>query len=270
MRRVTASEYAHLAVGVAVLLAVALVVLRVARIPTGTAPLTAVLRGAAQLAVVAAVLRGALTRWWAVPLVLLVMLTVAVATSSRRLSGLAGAGRAVALAAVLGAGTALGVVFATGTLPFSTRYLVALGGIVIGATMTGATLTGRRLRGGLLDRWEEVEGWLALGATHRHAASRIARDAVREALVPGLDQTRTTGLVTLPGAFIGALLGGASPVQAARFQIVVLAALLCAQAIVGVVVIRFLGAPRVQPGQLSSRARPTRTARALPGPAHRS
>jgi len=31
------------------------------------------------------------------------------------------------------------------------------------------------------------------------------------ALVPGLDQTRTVGLVTLPGAFVGVLLAGASP-----------------------------------------------------------
>ena len=47
--------------------------------------------------------------------------------------------------------------------------------------------------------------------------------------MPALDQTRTVGLVTLPGAFIGALLGGASAVGAARFQIVVLVGLLCAR-----------------------------------------
>jgi len=62
--------------------------------------------------------------------------------------------------------------------------------------------------------------------------------------VPVLDQTRATGLVTLPGAFIGALLAGASPVQAARFQVVVLASLVCAQAVVAVVLVHLLGAPR--------------------------
>jgi putative ABC transport system permease protein len=65
-----------------------------------------------------------------------------------------------------------------------------------------------------------------------------------------MDQTRTTGLVTLPGAFIGALLGGANPTQAARFQLVVLAAILAAQAIVAVLVVTLLGAPTVLPADL--------------------
>ncbi|MGN6088656.1 MAG: ABC transporter permease, partial [Actinomycetales bacterium] len=71
----------------------------------------------------------------------------------------------------------------------------------------------------------------------------VVRLAAAEALVPGLDQTRTTGLVTLPGAFVGALLGGANPLQAARFQLVVLAGLLCAQATTAVVLTWLLGAP---------------------------
>ena len=50
------------------------------------------------------------------------------------------------------------------------------------------------------------------------------------ALVPALDQTRTVGLVTLPGAFVGMLLGGASPVQAGVVQLVVLVGLLAAEA----------------------------------------
>ena len=85
--------------------------------------------------------------------------------------------------------------------------------------------------------------WLAIGATPREAVRDIARAAAAEALVPGLDQTRTVGLVTLPGAFVGALLGGASPVAAARFQLVVLVGLLCAQVITATVVVNVQGAP---------------------------
>ena len=69
----------------------------------------------------------------------------------------------------------------------------------------------------------EVEAWLSLGATPTQAHEEIGREAVRESLLPNLDQTRSTGLVTLPGAFVGALFGGASPAQAAQFQLVVLA-----------------------------------------------
>jgi len=145
------------------------------------------------------------------------------------------------------------VVFAVGVLPLSARYAVALGGIVLGGTMTSATLAGRHLLTGLHARRDEVEAWLSLGATPRRAVLDVAREAVRESLVPTLDQTRTTGLVTLPGAFIGALLGGASPVDAARFQLVVLAALVCTGSVVGVLVTALLGASRQLPAATGER-----------------
>jgi hypothetical protein len=71
------------------------------------------------------------------------------------------------------------------------------------------------LLAGLRASRQEVEAWLSLGATPRQAGLDVARHAAGEALVPAIDQTRTTGLVSLPGAFVGALLGGASRFQAA-------------------------------------------------------
>jgi putative ABC transport system permease protein len=60
-------------------------------------------------------------------------------------------------------------------------------------------------------------------------------------MLPGLDQTKSTGLVTLPCAFVGALFGGASPAQAAQFQLVVLAGIALAMLITGVTVTRLVG-----------------------------
>jgi UDP-glucose/iron transport system permease protein len=76
----------------------------------------------------------------------------------------------------------------------------------------------------------------------RQATADLVAVAVGEALVPALDQTRTTGLVTLPGAFVGALFGGASPLAAARFQLVVLVGLLAAESVAAVVLLRLLAA----------------------------
>jgi putative ABC transport system permease protein len=108
-------------------------------------------------------------------------------------------------------------------------------------------LTGRRLADSLQRRREEVEGWLAIGATPREAVRDLARASVFDALVPALDQTRTVGIVTLPGAFVGALIGGAGAIGAARFQLAVLVALLCAEAITAVVLIWLIGAPETLP-----------------------
>nr|WP_269326535.1 ABC transporter permease [Kineosporia mesophila] len=237
----------RLGLGVLTLIGLTWLVLRVARVPLGWGPAWAVVRGAAQLALVGLALRGVFNAPPFVALALTMMLTVAIHTAARRLKALPGALSAVALACSSAAIGTLVVIFALGMLDLSARYLVALGGIVIGGTMLAATLTGRRLAAGLESERDEIEGLLALGATPRQATARICRRSVAEAMMPVIDQTRTTGLVTLPGAFIGALLGGADPMDAARFQLVVLCALIHAQAISGVVVAYRLGAPTQLP-----------------------
>jgi putative ABC transport system permease protein len=237
----------RLAVGLLILLAIAVAVLTAARVAQRRAILLASARAAVQLTVVALALRGVFAAPGFVVLVLAVMFGVATWTAGRRLRGLSGARRAVVVACGAGAVVAIGLICGLPILDRSARTLVAVSGIVVGGTMTAATLTGRRLLDGLRRRREEVEGWLALGATPRQAVLPIAREAASEALVPAIDQTRTVGLVTLPGAFVGALLGGASAVQAARFQIVVLVGLLCAESITAVVLARLLGAPQTLP-----------------------
>jgi putative ABC transport system permease protein len=237
----------RLAVGLVVLAAVAVAVLTVGRVGQRRAVLVAAVRAAAQLTVVALALRGVFAAPVFVVLVLAVMFGVATWTAARRLRGTPVAGRAAVLACGAGAVVAVGTICGLPVLDRSVRTLVAVSGIVVGGTMTAATLTGRRLTEGLRRRRDEVEAWLALGATPRRAVQDIARDAAAEALVPALDQTRTVGLVTLPGAFVGALLGGASAEGAARFQLVVLVGLLCAESITAVLLAWLLGAPRVLP-----------------------
>lgn len=204
-------------------------------------------RAAVQLVLIGLVLRLVFRHPVAVGAVLLMMLGIACWTARGRLRELPGAGRAVFAAGVAGAGPSLAVVFGTGAVPFSARYVVALGGIVLGGTMTACTLAGRQLLAGIRSRQEEVEGWLALGATPRQAIADIVRTSIGEALLPAIDQTRTVGLVTLPGAFVGALFGGAGPAAAARFQLVVLIGLLAAETASAVTVTWLLGAPQVLP-----------------------
>ncbi len=249
---ITAGEVTRGLIAVALLLAVTYAVLRFASVEVGWAPLTAVVRGGLQLTLVGLALRGVLNAPPTVALALVVMLTVASWTAAGRLSDLGRVWRPVAISMIAGVAVSLVIVFAVDALPFNARYVVALSGIVIGNAMTGATLAGRHLLAGLRSRRDEIEGWLALGATPRQAVRDVARASAGEALVPLMDQTRTTGIVTLPGAFIGALLGGADPTQAARFQLIVLVSLLATEAIVATLVVHFLGAPEQIPGAPSS------------------
>lgn len=237
----------RLGLGLVVLMALACTALGLAGVHHRRSVVVASVRAAVQLAIVAAALRGVFAAPAAVVAVIAVMFTVSTITAARRLAGHDGALRAVVLACAAGATPAIAVVVGLPTLSRDVRTLVAVSGIVLGGTMTAATLTGRRLIEGLHRRRDEIEAWLSIGATAREAVRPIARDSAFEALVPALDQTRTVGLVTLPGAFVGALLGGANAEQAARFQIVVLVALLCAEAITATVLAWLLGAPATLP-----------------------
>lgn len=227
-------------IGIALLVALAAVVLRYAGAGGWWVPALAVLRGGLQLAALSIVLTGVITDPLWVGIALAVMFSVASTTSARRISWGWRRFGIIASAMLAGVASTLVIIFASGAVDLAPRYLLALGGILIGNSMTVATLAARRVREGIDEHWDEVEGWFALGATPRQATAGFARRAIGEALVPSTDQTKTTGLVTLPGAFIGAIFGGLDPIEAGRFQIVVLAGILAAGTITSVIVARGL------------------------------
>jgi UDP-glucose/iron transport system permease protein len=237
----------RLALVLVVLIAVGGAVLRLGGVPQGRSVVTASLRAVVQLSIVAAALRGVFAAPTTVIAVIAVMFGVAVWTAGRRLRGHTHALRSVVVACGAGSALTIAIIVGVPALSRDLRTLVAVSGIIIGGTMSAATLTGRRLADGLRRRRDEVEAWLSIGASPRRAVRDIARDSVFEALVPALDQTRTVGLVTLPGAFVGALIGGGDAVFAARFQIVVLVGLLCAESIAAVILAWLIGAPATLP-----------------------
>ena len=54
-------------------------------------------------------------------------------------------------------------------------------------------------------------------------------------MIPLIDQTKTTGLVTFPGVLVGSLVAGAEPVDAVRLQLVLLWILLGAVALAALI-----------------------------------
>ncbi|MGY3064155.1 putative ABC transport system permease protein [Streptomyces sp. TE3672] len=133
----------------------------------------------------------------------------------------------------------------TGLVPVRGIALIPVTGILIGGALTATVLGGRRALDELTTRRGEVEAGMALGLLDRDARLEIARPAASDALLPGLDQTRTVGLVTLPGAFVGMLLGGASPVQAGAVQLFVLVALMAVQAVAVTTVLELVARGRL-------------------------
>ena len=113
-----------------------------------------------------------------------------------------------------------------GVLPATGLALIPSAGIMIGGAMNTTSLTGRRALDELTSRRGEVEAAMSLGLSNHQARMEICRTAASTALIPALDQTRTVGLVTIPGAFVGMVLGGASTTDAAVMQLFVLISIL--------------------------------------------
>jgi putative ABC transport system permease protein len=167
---------------------------------------------------------------WSALLVLAVMFAAASATSAKR-SGAGRSGVWLALAIAAGVGATLPIMLITTVLPLAPAALVPVGGILMGNTMAAVSQAAQRGLRELKERHEEVEGGLALGMTDRQARIDIVREGATDALHPGVDQTKTVGLVALPGAFVGVLLATGSPVQAGAAQLLVLVGQITAQAL---------------------------------------
>jgi putative ABC transport system permease protein len=222
-----------------VLLAVAAAA--IGRLGVDRAVATAAVRAILQLGVVSLLITRVLRTWWATAGFITLMIAVAAATSARRVSTLR---RGWPVAAPIAAGAlpvGAGIV-ASGAMPTTTIAVLPVAGILIGGAMTATSLAGRRALDELRNRHGEYEAALALGFLPRDAALEVCRPTAGQALVPALDQTRTVGLVTLPGAFVGVLLGGGSAVQAGATQVLVLVALLAVEAIAAAVTVELVAA----------------------------
>jgi putative ABC transport system permease protein len=231
--------YVRLAAVVVLLAGLAALVNRLGGLQFAREDLVAAARATVQLALVGVVIAVVLRSWWLTGLFVLLMLGVAALTSGRRLvpTGRWWWALAPVAAGAVPVGAAL---LLSGLIPIQEVAVVPVVGILIGGAMTATTLAGKRTLDALRQRHGEVEAALSVGLETRDARILVARDDAGLALVPGLDQTRTVGLVTLPGAFVGMLLGGASPLQAAAVQLLVLIALLLVQALSVVVTVELL------------------------------
>jgi putative ABC transport system permease protein len=210
---------------------------------------TATVRAFAQLLIVAFIIDRVFDSIALTAIGLIVMAAAAMWTSSRRLKGVP---RTLEVAAVsIGSGTLVAVVvlFGAGVFPAEPRWLIPITGMLIGNTMIVTSLAGGRIRDEIADKTLEVEARLALGVPANDAMRSYVRRACTAAMIPIIDTTKNVGLIHLPGAFVGMVLGGARPLEAAQVQLIVLFMLLGAVAISGITTALLTARAFVAPGE---------------------
>jgi putative ABC transport system permease protein len=214
--------------------------------------LVAATRMVIQLLVVGLVLRSAFAL--ASPALTLGLVLVMVAIAARevavrpeqrlvQLGNYAIAGVSVALATAITAILAL----TTAIRPhpwYDPHYAIPLAGIITGNVLNAASLALDSLLSGVVRERPAIEAQLALGATIRQALSRLIRQSIRRALLPMINTMSAAGVVTLPGIMTGQILAGLDPVQAVKYQILLMF-LLSGGGGLGAAAAVFLGARRL-------------------------
>jgi putative ABC transport system permease protein len=250
------------AVTVVVLVAVFAVaatgVLRLQGLPLARGVPGAAVRALLQLLAVAGLITAVLGSVPASLGLVAVMAGVATVTAARRVTRHR-SGALLGVPVLIGPAALLAVLVLTGLVPWRGAALVPAAGILIGGAMTVTGQAGRLSANALRDSWDVWEQALALGLSRRTATLLVIRAPAGNALLPVLDQTRTVGVVTLPGTFVGLLLGGASPLVAAGAQLVVLVGLVLVEAVALGLTTEAVarGLIRIDPGQ--DRTRKDRT-----------
>jgi len=105
---------------------------------------------------------------------------------------------------------------------YQPQYAIPLLGMMLGNTMTGIALALDRLTDSAWQQRGIIEARLLLGHDWRSAIRDMARDSVRVGLMPMINAMAAAGLVSLPGMMTGQILSGTPPLEAVKYQILIM------------------------------------------------
>jgi putative ABC transport system permease protein len=224
--------------------------------------LVAAVRAAVQLVAVGALLQWLFTHaglagslgWIAA------MILVAGGVSARRGAGLPHVRMVSTAAVAIAVVVTLGLLVVAHVVTTQPRVLVPIGGMVVSGALQATSLTLLRVRESAVESRPQVEARLVLGQSGAEAFAPQLRSALRTALVPTIDTTKVVGLISLPGAMTGLIIAGVAPLDAIRYQIVVMYMLLGAWAIASLAAARLVERLLFDDAQrlVAVRARPPR------------
>ena len=119
---------------------------------------------------------------------------------------------------------------------FEPIYVIPLMGMVIGNTMNTVHLALDKIIDMVKSERDVLWGYLALGASEIEALRPFIKNAVKSAVIPQMNRTKSVGVIFIPGAMVGMLLSGANPIYAAEIQIIIMWMVLSSAIISGILI----------------------------------
>jgi putative ABC transport system permease protein len=105
---------------------------------------------------------------------------------------------------------------------YAPQVVIPLLGIILGNVMNGVSVSLNALNTAIVRERAAIEARLALGADRYTALKPLLRSALRSGMIPIINQMSAAGIITLPGMMTGQILAGMEPVEAAKYQILIL------------------------------------------------
>jgi putative ABC transport system permease protein len=105
---------------------------------------------------------------------------------------------------------------------YAPQYAIPLLGMVLGNTMNGIALGLDRLTQEASNDAQMLEARLALGQDWHETIADTRREAIRVGMIPIINAMAAAGIVSLPGMMTGQILAGTPPVEAVKYQILVM------------------------------------------------
>ncbi len=105
---------------------------------------------------------------------------------------------------------------------YKPQYCIPMLGMLLGNTMTAIALGLDRLTQTTWEQRQIIETRLTLGQTWQQSIHDVRRDSLRSALIPLINTMSIIGLVSLPGMMTGQILAGNNPLDAVKYQILIM------------------------------------------------
>ncbi|KAL7413301.1 hypothetical protein BDY24DRAFT_389597 [Mrakia frigida] len=102
------------------------------------------------------------------------------------------------------------------------NQFIPVSGMLLGNAISAIGVGSSTILKEFTDNRDKIETYLAMGASRFEACKPVARDALKLALLPTVNQMSVIGLISIPGLMTGAVLGGASVDQAGKLQMILM------------------------------------------------
>ncbi|WDE96305.1 iron export ABC transporter permease subunit FetB [Lentisphaera profundi] len=120
---------------------------------------------------------------------------------------------------------------------YAPQFFITIGGMIVGNSMNAMAISLERFFSDLKNRRMEIEQNLLMGMNTKDAISPLVREAIKAGMTPSINNLAGVGLVFIPGMMTGQILGGEDPMNAAKYQIMIMLIICVSTALGSILVI---------------------------------